>query len=325
MGGEKSPSSLVLGESRMFFNKMIHLQLTLFLLILIGVFLKRKKFISEEGQKLMSDLTVNLILPCNIIVSFGGEIEITKEFAKNCGRIFLISAVIHIVSVYVGKYLFRKYDTEKKKIFSYGIIVSNSSFIGIPIIDALYGEIGVLYTSLFQIPARIMMWTSGLALFTEVDNKTAIGKVIKHPCIVSIGIGIILRISNIQLPEFINNALTCISNCTIPISTLAIGAMFSKCKIAQLFDKSVLYYSVIRLAGCPVVVMMVLKILNMDETLMGVVVLLTGMPMAGTTAILAEKYHGNSQLAAQTIFVSTMLSIVTLPINYYLLTISILP
>ena len=69
---------------------------------------------------------------------------------------------------------------------------------------------------------------------------------------------------------------------------------------------------------------MVLKILNMDEVLMGVVVLLTGMPMAGITAILAEEYRGDSQLAAQTIFVSTMLSIVTLPMIYYLLTISIL-
>lgn len=296
----------------MFFEKMINLQLTLLLLIAIGVYLRRKEIISGAGQKMLSDLMIDLILPCNIIQSFLSDITVSEKFIKNCCYAFGISCILEIISFYIGKYLFRKCDREQKKIFIYGMLVTNSSFIGIPIINVLYGSTGVLYTSLFQIPVRLVMWTSGLSLFTNIDRKTAIKKSILHPCVLSIGIGSLLMLLNIELPVFLNNVLTNISNCIIPVSMLIIGAMISECKILQLVNKSILYYCMIRLIIFPLLISLVLGMCKLDTTLIHVIVLLSAMPMAGTTAILAEKYNGDSKLAAQTIFVSTLLSVITL-------------
>lgn len=297
-----------------FFLEMINLQLTLFLLIIIGIILKKKQIITEAGQKCLSGLTVNVILPCNIIVSFMGEIEITGQFFQSCTVAFLASLGIQIFSTFAGKYFFCKYDAEKKNIFTYGLIVSNSSFIGIPIIDALYGSLGVLYTSLFQIPVRITMWSSGLALFTDVDRKEAYRKLVKHPCIIAIVIGIFFMICPVTLPVCVDRTMSGISKCMVPVSMLAIGAMLADSKLKQFFDPSVLYYCLIRLVVYPLLTLGVLTLLHVDSLVTDVTVLLTAMPMAGTTAILADKYDYNSEFASQCIFVSTFLSIVTLPV-----------
>lgn len=297
-----------------FFTQMINLQFTLFLLILIGIILKRRGIITEAGQKCLSGLTVNIILPCNIIVSFMSDIEISGKLFKNCMAALATSIAIQLFSAVVGKYFFCKYETEKKSIFTYGVIASNSSFIGIPIVDSLYGSLGVLYTSLFQIPVRLTMWTSGLALFTNVNKKDAFKKLVKHPCIVSIFIGIVWMIFPVPLPLFLENTLTGLSKCTVPVSMLAIGAMLADSKLKQFLDPSVLYYCLIRLVVYPLLTLGVLTILHVDGLVTNVTVLLTGMPMASTTAILADKYNYNSAFASQCIFVSTFLSIVTLPL-----------
>lgn len=296
-----------------FFMQMINLQLMLFMLILIGVILKCKNILTDAGQKTLSNLVINIVLPCNIIESFLGDYDISESFLKTCIIALLISAGIQVFSTFIGKYVFGKFPTKKRNIFCYGLIVSNSSYIGIPVVDAIYGNLGVLYTSLFQIPVRLTMWTAGLALFTDVNKKDAYKKLIKHPCIIAIFIGVALMLLPVSLPTFIDNTLNSISKCTTPLSMIAIGAMFADSKLKQLLDPSILYYCLIRLIAYPLLVLGMLKLLQIDALLTGVTTLLTAMPMAGTTAILADKYDYEPEFASQVIFVSTLLSIVTLP------------
>lgn len=293
---------------------MIHLQLTLFMLIIIGLTLKKTGIITQEGQKCLSDITVNVILPCNIISSFMGDMNASGEFIRNCSEAFFISLGIQMFSVFFGKYCFFCCPEHKRKIFTYGIIVSNSSFIGLPVIHSLYGAAGVLYTSFFQIPVRLTMWSSGLALFTDVDRTEAYKKLAKHPCIVAVALGAVIMAFNIPFPAFLQNTLEGISKCMVPVSMFAIGAMLAESDIRRLFDWQVLYYCLLRLAVYPLLILGVLKLFNIDSILCNTIVLLSAMPMAGTTAILADKYGCGPEIASQTIFVSTLLSIVTLPV-----------
>lgn len=301
------------------FTQMIHLQLTLFMLILIGLTLKKMGIITNEGQKCLSDITVNVILPCNIISSFMGEMNVSEQFIKNCSGAFLISLGIQMFSILFGKYCFLRCPEEKSRIFTYGIIVSNSSFIGIPIIHSLYGAVGVLYVSFFQIPVRLTMWSSGLALFTHVDRREAYKKLAKHPCIIAVFLGVLCMAFKVTFPLFLENTLDGISKCMVPISMLAIGAMLAESDVRRLFDWQVLYYCALRLVAYPLLILAVLKFLHTDRVLLSTMVLLSAMPMASTTAILADKYDCSPEVASQTIFVSTLLSIVTLPVFMFVL------
>jgi len=154
-----------------FFWEMLSLQETMFLLILTGVLIKKLKIIDAAGRKMLSDLLIDVILPCNIVESFLGGMVFPDGFARNCLLAVGLSAVIQLMSIYGSKLLFRKYPREQRSVLSYGIICSNSSFVGLPVARLLFGDLGVIYTSMFQIPLRFTMWTAGLSLFTSVSRK----------------------------------------------------------------------------------------------------------------------------------------------------------
>ena len=297
-----------------FFEEMLTLQLQLFLLIALGMGLKKLRIIDGHGRKTLSALLINLILPCNIVTSFQSGSGVTPGFAKNCLLAFLICACVQAVAVFGSKLLFRRYPREKKSVMSYGMICSNSSFIGLPVAETLYGSLGVMYTSIFQIPIRFTMWTAGLSLFTQVRRKEAIKKLATHPCIVAIFIGLVLMVLPIELPQFLTNTLSGLSRCCIPISMLVIGSILADAEFKSLFSLPVLYYTFLRLIAFPLAVYAVLSLLPLDDLLVSISVLMTGMPAGSTTSILADQYGCDSLFASQLVFASTLFSVITLPL-----------
>jgi len=302
-----------------FFGKVLNQQLVLLLLVLVGLIVKKLRILNRESEKAVSSLLVNVLLPCNIIQSFLGEITISAEFVKSCILAILIAACIQIVSVFAGKLLFHRFPQEKQAILRYGLICSNSSFVGMPIAETLYGSLGVLYTSLFQIPIRFTMWTAGLSLFTNVNKKDAFKKLATHPCIVSIFIGIVLMLTRAELPKFLGDTVYSISKTTVPISMITVGSIMDA-DVKSLFSKSILYYTAVRLIAFPLLVYGALKLLHTEALLVNIAVIMTAMPAGASTSILAEKYDGDAQYAAQLTFVSTLCSIVTIPVISLLFT-----
>ena len=303
-----------------FFGKVLNQQLVLLLLVLVGFIVKKLRILNRESEKAVSSLLVNVLLPCNIIQSFLGEITISAEFVKSCILAILIAACIQIVSVFAGKLLFHRFPQEKQAILRYGLICSNSSFVGMPIAETLYGSLGVLYTSLFQIPIRFTMWTAGLSLFTNVNKKDAFKKLATHPCIVSIFIGIVLMLTRAELPKFLGDTVYSISKTTVPISMITVGYIMADADVKSLFSKSILYYTAVRLIAFPLLVYGALKLLHTEALLVNIAVIMTAMPAGASTSILAEKYDGDAQYAAQLTFVSTLCSIVTIPVISLLFT-----
>ena len=304
----------------LFFRKVLNQQLVLLLLVLVGIIVKKCRILNRESEKAVSSLLVNVLLPCNIIYSFLGEIAISREFFQSCILAIVIASCIQAFSVFIGKVLFRAYPMEKQAVLRYGIICSNSSFVGMPIAETLYGSLGVLYTSLFQIPIRFTMWTSGLALFTQVDRKDAFKKLATHPCIVSIFIGIFLMLTRIQLPQFLDDTIYSISRTTVPISMIVVGSIMADADRKTLTAKSILYFTFLRLIAFPLLVYVVLKLFSADPLLINIAVIMSAMPAGASTSILAEKYDGDAQYAAQLTFVSTLSSIVTIPLMSLLFT-----
>ena len=293
--------------------KMVNLQLVLLSILVVGIICSRLKIVSKEGQESLSNLLLNLVLPCNIIASFSSHVE-SDNMARNLVLALVISAIIQLLAVAFGGKLFKKFPKNEKDVMHYGLICSNSSFIGMPVAENIYGSLGVVYVSMFQLPIRITMWTSGLALFTKVDRKSAIKTILVHPCIVSMAIGIIIMIFSPPLPGFVTSTIDYLSKCTIPLSMLIIGCILSECSIKEIFDRSAVYFSVIRLVILPLVIFVILKVLGVDDVLLGVSVIMSGMPAGSTTVILADKYDGDGHYASKVMFVSTLLSMLTIPL-----------
>lgn len=293
-------------------NNLIDLQIEIFILMALGYLLRKLNIISKDNRKSITDFVLDIILPANIIYSF--LIEMNETIIKSCFVIFLVSVVIQLGCQFFGKYFFNHVSQRQKSVLQYGTICSNAGFMGSPLIQGLYGLDGLLFASIYLIPQRIVMWSGGVACFTNAKGKDVIKKVATHPCIVAVYIGMFLMITQIQLPTFALTTLQTLSNCTMTLSMVVIGGILAEIDFKSVWNKISIYYSLIRLIIIPLIVLLGCAIFQLPPLVSAVATVLAGMPAGTTTAILAEKYDGDSELAVQIVFLSTALSLLTIPL-----------
>lgn len=287
---------------------LLILQTTIFVLIATGFFVKRLGLVSKEGQKNITDLVINVVLPCNIITSF--TIEAGPETFRDCASIFAVSVGIQIFCVVYGKILYRRQDENRRKCLRYGTICSNAGFLGSPIAEGLFGETGLMYSSVYLIPVRVMMWSEGIAIFSGEKNfRSMAKKVATHPCVVACIAGILLMAGKITLPDFILTPLSTLGQCNTALSMLVIGMILAEIDLKTIFDKTVLWYSLNRLVVIPLVIYLVCLPLPVSATIRGISVLLAAMPAGATTSMLAAKYDRDPGFATKLVVFSTLCSI----------------
>ena len=148
---------------------LLTLQLTIFLLVAVGFLMKKIHIIGPQGQKNINDLVIYLILPCNILHAFT-QSAADGDF-MNYLEILLISIGIQVFCVIYGKVMFKGEAEGRYKCLQYGTICSNAGFLGNPIAEGIYGMEGLVLASVYLIPQRNMMWSSGLAVFSGTNDK----------------------------------------------------------------------------------------------------------------------------------------------------------
>ncbi len=198
-----------------------------------------------------------------------------------------------------------------------------SGFLGNPIAEAIYNEIGVLYTSIFLIPMRIIMWSVGTTYFVadekvdkKVDKKKVAKNVLTHPCLVAIYLSLICMVTQVKLPAVITATVKYLGNCNSALTMLIVGTILADVKITTIFNKDTAMFSVFRLIILPAAALVVG--LGLDATSLGISVLMTGMPAGATAAIFAARYDSDALFATRCVVVTTLMSMLTLPVWCYL-------
>lgn len=296
-----------------YFFRMLNLQLMLLTLMVVGIVLVKVKMLNAQSRKVLSALLVNLLLPANIIASFISNADMSAELLLNFLWATVISFIVQYASLIISKPLFKKSSSDRKALETYGMLVSNSSYIGIPVAESLYGSMATTYTAIFQLPIRITMWTSGVSLFTKLDRKSAIKQIFLHPCIVSIYIGMILMFTPVNLPVFLYESVQSLSRCVTPVSMIVVGAIMCDADLKTLFTKQTLWFSFWRLIAFPLAIYLILLPFHLDLLLLRVSVILSAMPAATITSIMADKYDCDPEYAAKIVVVSVILSMFTIP------------
>lgn len=294
-------------------GELISLQLRMFLIMLVGLFFRKKGIISQEGKKNLTDLVIYLILPCNIVKSF--MIEFDGNTLKNFGLILLISVLIQIFCAILAKTLYRKVEPGHRPVLMYATVASNSGFLGNPVAEGVFGSMGLALASVYLIPQRIVMWSAGVSYFTKGSGrKELVKRVVTHPCIVAVLVGMLLMLTQVSLPSFLDAALKDIGNCNTAMSMLVIGTILADVKPREMLDKSIFLFSGLRLVLIPLAVYAGCLLFRADGLVTGVSVLLAAMPAASTTAILAAKYDGDAVYASKCVVLTTVLSLVATPV-----------
>lgn len=276
-----------------------------------GIYAEAHRAHWTAGTKNLNDLVIYVILPCNILHAFmNSPVEGRLLYYL---EVLLISVGIQIFCVFYGRLIFRKEPEGKNKCLRYGTICSNAGFLGNPVAEGIYGAEGLVLASIYLIPQRIMMWTSGLAVFSgTTDRKGTVRKVLTHPCIIMSELGILLMFTGWKLPAPVTDAVDYIGNCNTAFSMMAVGMILADINVKDFWDRTVAKFTFHRLVVIPAVVYGVCSFLPLDKNAFGICVLLAAMPAGATTSILAEKYGVDSLFATKMVIFSTLLSLPTI-------------
>ncbi len=284
----------------------------LFVLMGIGVLLRKRGMIPEEGKKLLTDLIINLILPCSIITSF--LTEVTAERMRQTAVILVLSAGIQLASYFIGYFGYRHCKETHQPVMQYGTLCSNSGILGTPVAEGIFGAEGTLLAAVFLIPLRIVMWTLGMTFFTKEKGEFPIKRILTHPCIVAVIIGIVLMLSGAPLLALATESLKTIGMCNTALSMILVGSIIADMDVKLLYHPDTLYFSAVRLVLLPLAVFLTCNLLKIDHLVRNVSVVLTAMPAGATTSILALKYGSDADFASACTALTTVLSLAAVPL-----------
>lgn len=236
------------------FLQMLNLQMVLLVYMFCGFMCRKFKIISIKNQQQFIDLVLIVLMPCMVFNSFK---SITTKLLSDSMIVLAVSLAVCLFSSLLGKILYRNYPSRKASVFRYAMLINNAGFAGLPLAKETFGNEGVTYASVFLIPIRIFMWSSGTTLLSneKISKKELAVKLLKNPCIIAVFLGITRGLLQITFPAFIETSLSRLSDCVSPISMIIIGAIIADVDIRTIFEKGVVVYTSFRLIIIPILVL----------------------------------------------------------------------
>ncbi len=296
------------------YSSLFNLMGMMFLIIAAGVVLRKRGIITDEGKKVLTNIILSFVLPCNILKSYMVAIE--PGFLSTLVILLAVASGIQLLALTLAHLLYRGFRESEKQVYQYGTVTSNSGFLGLPVTDGVFGSTGVLYASVFLVPQRIVMWTAGAAFFQKGGGNrwAAYRKILTNICMLATYFGLIVMLLQIKFPPVIEKTITTVSSANTALTMLYIGSVIGDVDFNGLISKNQIYYAVIRLILIPLIVFIVTSLLGIKPLIVGVATLLTAMPCGSTAPLLAAKYGADEIAGAKAVIFTTVLSLITLPI-----------
>lgn len=296
-------------------NAEIILNQTLIMLILIivGIICKKTKIITDDGNKELSKLVLTVVNPIVILMAY--QTDYKPQLVKNLLIAFGLSILSYIILIVAAYLLIPQKDGRETQIERFSAIYSNCGFMGIPLVNALFGSEGIFYLTAFLTVFNLVVWTHGIILISGERNLKNIVKVFYSPVIISIVLGIIMFFAQIRLPDIITDSLNFISNLNTPLAMIVSGVTIADTKILKLLKKPGIYYvSFLKLILLQLILIAVFSLFNVNEQIRITVLVAASAPAAAMCTLQCIRYEKNSLYASEIFAASTILSVVTLPI-----------
>lgn len=284
----------------------------MFIILLIGAFCYMKGLITKEGTKQLSVVELNLVNPILIFMSYQKDYE--SEMAHNLLWAFILSAVSYAVAIVLSYLLVSK----KQKSFSierFSVVYSNCGFIGIPLINGLFGAEGVLYLTAYVTFFNFLVWTHGLMTMKEKIDFSSALKALKAPSVIAIFLGLICYFTQLHLPSIPAQALQYISDMNTPLAMIIAGATTAQTNILAVFRKPrnylICFY---KLLAIPLIAFLGIRLFNAPSIVCTTLTVAAACPVATTGIMFAITLDKNSEKCSEFFTMSTLLSALTLPL-----------
>lgn len=304
------------------FQIVLNQVLILFIILIIGFVAGKTGIIAGGASKKLSELLLYITSPMMVLGSFFFQYSADKM--RNALLVLLFGSVFFLFSILISTFLYKNYDSKVKPILRFTAVFSNCGFMGLPMMKALFGDEGVFLGSFYVGAFNLFVWTFGLSMFSEIKGREGIRGSLKNallnPALVALYVGVIVFVFQIPLPGAVKQAVKYVGDMTLPLSMLIIGALISTAKVRTLLNDFKVYYaSAVRLIILPLAAYGILSLVGAPKMVTAIIVTAAAMPIAANTTIFAEMFDKDSVFASKAVTLSTMLSIITVPVIIALL------
>ena len=293
----------------------------LFMLMLVGVIAYNKKILNPQANKSLAAIVVNIANPALILSSIVGDYESVsnQDLLLTVGVAIGMFTVLILLSYIVPKVV--RVKREDAGVYGIMTIFSNIGFMGFPIISAVFGKEALLYASIFLLPYNLLIYTYGIQRMSSGGKKEKIqlSRILNMGVIASV-ITIILFLMKVQINEAFGKGITMLSDLTAPLSMMLIGASFAQANVKEMFmNKKLLIFSLIKQLIIPLMVGGIMMMIIPNAMIAGVTTIMLAAPVGSMCAMLAQSYNQDEELVSQGVVLTTLVSIVTIPVVVNLL------
>lgn len=311
----------------------------LFLLMVPGILLRKCKLASDTFGKGLSGFVLYLAQPSLVFLAYLQPYD--ASLLRGAGWVLLFSVIAHALFAVVALLCFRKTDDARKRMLQMTTVFANAAFMGIPLIGVLFGKVGLLYATVYNIPFNLVLWSLGSYICSHKQDLNRDGvndahdralarkealatlrRAFLHPVTLAAFLGMLFFFLPIEdkIPTLLTEALDMLADTVAPLSMVVIGLRLADTKLGRIFCEWQTYvFLALRHLVMPFAILLLLKgaaslFPGVDNTVMSIVIILAACPAASSATMFAERYGCDAAYAGKLVTISTALSIITMPL-----------
>lgn len=293
------------------------------LAMLLGYILNKARIINADTNKSLSGMIVNVTSPALAIYAVAGQHEVNAEVVKLLG----FGAVMYVLLMLLvyGVVLLIRPARDLQGVYQMLLVFGNVIFMGLPVIQSMYGEQAVFYLNILNLPFPLLIFTYGVWLLRGRNadaGARSLLRVAVSPGFLGGILSVVIYFTRLALPTFVVNALGFIGGLTTPLSMMVVGSMMAAFTFGDLFREKKLYLvALLKLLVMPAAGFAVARLLFQDPMLVGVITASLAMPSATLCAMVGEQHGTGRQpgTIALGVFITTILSMASIPLVILLL------
>lgn len=278
----------------------------LFILVIIGYYLSKKKMMDADFDRKLSGLVINVTCPSLILSSVMGD---TLPDKKLILPLLVVGFATYVVLIGLA-FLLPRYLPVKQSdrgIYSFMLAFGNVGFIGYPIVASIFGASAVFYASILNFPSTLLIFVFGTLFISGGQGKMRFDwRTLYCPAMIASYLSILIVVTG---------WFVLLGNVTVPAALLIIGSSIARVPIRRMFGNTAIYLmSALRLMLVPLLILYLSRLCRVDETIANINVVLAAMPVASYGTLFCIQYQKGEVIMAEGTFLTTLLSVLSIPL-----------
>lgn len=283
------------------------------ILMLFGILSYKIKLIDESTNKKLSNFLLNLVLPLLIFLSF--QTEPNDKLMKGLLISFLLAFISHFIAILSAGLLVPRKRGNDVTIERFSIIYSNCAFIGIPIINGMFGSEGVFYLTAYITAFNVLIWTHGVIMMVGKQDVKTMVKTLISPTIMAIIMGLLFFILQIHIPDILYQSFNYIGSMNTPLAMIIAGVTIAQTDLRKVFGKVKIYYvAFIKLLLLPIALLLIYNMFPIDTIVLSTTIMAVACPTGAAVTLFALRYDKDALYSSEIFAITTLFSMVTIPL-----------